>query len=679
MKTEHPADVCGVSVVMPVYNGERYLDAAVECILQQSFTNFEFLIIDDGSTDGTGDLLRKWEMRDKRIRLLSGSHHGISAALNRGLAAARSPIIARMDADDVSLPNRLERQVSFLKDHPAIAVVGSGVRFINTKGEPRSIANKYPRTPEDAVASLSCGNTPVAHPAVAMRRDAVLSVGGYRSLFDYAEDFDLWVRLMEHKHQIANLPEVLLDLRIHDQKTSGTRRWEQALAAHIARFSARSRRDGRPDPMENVSRLELKHLAGLHLSPPERSSVLIDLAEAALVSFEAQGLRKYLFHARDCLMTMDNLTSERDRRVVRQLISSLWKVGERTEVIGFAARIVRRSTLGRSSRSADQRKAVNRWLAYCADPTGPHTDRPERVPSPAAMRQLIAESDAHGVLPAVMQTLSTLTLADEYKDAMDDALARRRIGIAFSTMLRLHADAISNAAGDLPLTVVRGQTFARLIYPESSLRPFTDIDLLVAPEAVPAVSAIIESQGFVTVTKGRDPQRPEARWLHRDNDMLTIKVATNLVHHPKLSASLSLAYADVAEGPHSPAALLTIATLHGALQRFERLHQVADICQAARSLSTSKDEAALWRMLDRTGGRFAAVAGLELAYRIFREPRCREIARAIGPVRYASLAGALVGQSAVVSTMGYTRAHYSWRRQLFRMLLMNSRTLSALS
>ncbi|WP_423414977.1 glycosyltransferase [Hyphomicrobium sp. B1] len=664
--------VCGVSVVMPVYNGARYLDAAIDSILRQTFSDFELLIIDDGSTDGSYERLLEWQRRDERTRLIGRPHRGIVACLNEGLAAAQGAIILRMDADDVSFPQRLERQVAFLKDNPGIAVVGSAIRFIDIDGNPLSTA-AYPTTPDEAMVALDRGNAPVAHPAIAMRRDAALAVGGYRPLFDFAEDFDLWLRLVEH-HQISNLPDVLLEFRVHDKNVSTTRRWEQALAAHIARFSAKRRRAGFPDPVEGVSNLKLEHLEELHLSAAERSSVLADLAEAALVSYEAGKRHSYLLHAFDSLMAKDELKSSRDRRSARKLIAGLWMTSAPSDAARLTAQITRKLATGRDLRAMSNQDAVHRWLLHGSDPTGPLTGAPRDLLSAQGMQQLVIEGDAHGVLPILMDNIPGLKDNDDYELARNDALSRRRIGTTFSAMLRIHCDAILRAAKDLPLTVVKGQTFARVLYPKPSFRQFTDIDLLVAPDAVPAISEILAGHGFVMVEDGHDPVRLETKWLHRDNATLMVEVHTNLVHHPKLRSALSLAYEDIADGPESAAALMTIAALHGALHRFERLRQVVDICQAARHLSTHKDEAQFARMLDKSGARFAAVAGLELAYSIFREPRCREIAREIGPTRYTFLARALIGRSAVVSTMSSARLYHSWRRQLFRMMLMKSRT-----
>ena len=155
------------------------------------------------------------------------------------------------------------------------------------------------------------------------------------------------------------------------------------------------------------------------------------------------------------------------------------------------------------------------------------------------------------------------------------------------------------AAANLPVTIIKGHSFARLIYPAAKLRPFTDIDLLVSPDAVPAINAILNEQGFRLAAHDNDPQRQAAKWVHRDSPLLIVEVCTNLVHHPELRASLSLSYDDIGEGPETPAAQLTIALMRGALHGYERLQQVVDICQAARHLAARGDEAQFERMMHR--------------------------------------------------------------------------------
>ena len=313
--------------------------------------------------------------------------------------------------------------------------------------------------------------------------------------------------------------------------------------------------------------------------------------------------------------------------------------------------------------------SISSWLVHCADPLGPRTRQPRRPLSPADAAGLVIQADAHGVLPAVVRNFSPLARDPDFDAVRQDALARQRTGTALAMMLRYEADALMSEAKGLPVALVKGRSFARTIYPEPALRSFTDIDLLVESAVLPRVGQLLEAHQFRLADDGQDGDRLESKWLHRDNDALLVEVHTNLVHAPSLRGALSFTYADVADGPETPAVLLAIASMHGGLHHFERLRQVVDICQAARHLNSATDELKLQTLLDRTGARLAAITGLNLAGRLFGEPRCREIALALGPERYASVAKVLIGRSVVTSTMSDSRIYYSWRRQGFRELL----------
>jgi glycosyltransferase involved in cell wall biosynthesis len=214
MKTNEPA----ISVCMPVYNAKRYLAEAVESILGQTFSEFEFLIIDDGSTDGSLAMLKRYAAKDRRIRLWSGPNAGYVPRLNEMLRLARGHLIARMDADDVSLRDRFARQVDFLGAHPEVDVVGSGQLCIDPRGYTLTVW--IPPLGHEGIQECAlAGGGPISHPSVMMRREAVLAAGGYRVEMMPAEDFDLWLRMGE-RAQLANLPDLLVRYRMHDQSVS---------------------------------------------------------------------------------------------------------------------------------------------------------------------------------------------------------------------------------------------------------------------------------------------------------------------------------------------------------------------------------------------------------------------------------------------------------------------------
>ena len=218
--TVDPGDPPSVSVVMPVRNASNYLKYSIESILEQSFGDFELLIVDDGSADDSAEVLRRYADADSRIRLTVRANAGLVPTLNEMLRAARGEFIARMDADDVALPNRFKDQLDFLRTHPDIVCVGGAYMRIDEKGR-RLMRINLKQDHESIQKDALSGNCQLCHPSVMMRRNAVLTAGGYDKRWEYAEDLDLWLRLGEIG-RIANLPQVILNYRLHEK----SRTWE---------------------------------------------------------------------------------------------------------------------------------------------------------------------------------------------------------------------------------------------------------------------------------------------------------------------------------------------------------------------------------------------------------------------------------------------------------------------
>jgi glycosyltransferase involved in cell wall biosynthesis len=229
---------------MPVRNGARWLRQAVDSVLNQEFRDFELVIIDDGSDDDTVGLLDRCA-RDDRVRVLRQPPQGIAAALNRGIAAARAPCLARLDADDVARPDRLARQLGFLERHDRVDLVGSAAQVIDEVGT--VIGCVAPPTDSGKLARHLRRGNPIVHSSIMMRADAVRRVGGYRNAFGAAEDYDLWLRMAENAG-IANLPERLVALRRHDASVSRRNAVRQAFSVRLAQRSAAARRTGASDP-----------------------------------------------------------------------------------------------------------------------------------------------------------------------------------------------------------------------------------------------------------------------------------------------------------------------------------------------------------------------------------------------------------------------------------------------
>jgi glycosyltransferase involved in cell wall biosynthesis len=212
---------------MPVRNGSAYLSAAIESVLTQSFADFEFLILDDGSTDESPSVLQSYARRDPRIRLMSREKRGLTATLNELLYSARGELIARIDADDIAAPGRFARQLQFLLAHPQVLCVGGAFDLIDEAG--RFLTTLYPPTSDEQIQrQLLRGHCAINHPTVMARLRPVLEVGAYQC--DLVEDHDLWLRLGE-RGQLANLSEVLLRYRVHAASVSQQAGMQQRTAS----------------------------------------------------------------------------------------------------------------------------------------------------------------------------------------------------------------------------------------------------------------------------------------------------------------------------------------------------------------------------------------------------------------------------------------------------------------
>ena len=205
-----------VTVLMPVYNGLPYLGEAIDSILAQTFKDFEFLIIDDASTDSSRDLVRSY--RDSCIRLIENdSNLGQARSLNRGLRLARGEYIARLDQDDIALPRRLEKQMLYMAQHPQVVLLGTWCQSIDEMGN--QIGRFHPPTSYQAIIDAFATYNPFAHSSVLFRRAPVQEVGGYPADYLHSQDFALWLRL-SRQYQVVNLPEELVQIRIHPGQTS---------------------------------------------------------------------------------------------------------------------------------------------------------------------------------------------------------------------------------------------------------------------------------------------------------------------------------------------------------------------------------------------------------------------------------------------------------------------------
>ena len=243
--------MCKVSVLLPVRDGERFLGKAIDSILAQSLEDFELIIVNDGSADRSGEIIETYLASDRRVRSITLEPTGLIGALNIGLEAARADLVARMDADDIALPLRLEKQLAFLEQNPEVAVVGTQRQRVDTEGRFLR-SSTYPCDPEALAKLFLSGGNGLDHPTVMYRRQAVLDVGGYREPFRSAEDRDLWLRLIDH-HALANIDSVLLYHRWHEGNVSTRTRYTQLFNIDFADFCSEVRRRGGQDPASGMA------------------------------------------------------------------------------------------------------------------------------------------------------------------------------------------------------------------------------------------------------------------------------------------------------------------------------------------------------------------------------------------------------------------------------------------
>ncbi len=239
-----------VTVLMAVHNGSADLKRSVSSILDQTFKDFEFVIVDDGSDDDTWSHLESF--KDRRLRLLrQRRRQGLTSSLIHGLTLATGDYVARQDVDDYSCPQRLERQVRFLDDHRNVALLGTGVRIVDAERHVLS-THVYPVDHVGLVKVMMRLLSPFPHSSVTYRRAAVVACGGYRAIFRKAQDYDLYLRLSE-RQLLANLPEPLCEVRELDNSvTVNIADGEQLEYGVLALASALARRRSGRDPVETA-------------------------------------------------------------------------------------------------------------------------------------------------------------------------------------------------------------------------------------------------------------------------------------------------------------------------------------------------------------------------------------------------------------------------------------------
>ena len=236
-----------VSVLIPVFNGEPYLAAAIESVQAQTFEDYEFIIVDDGSTDGSADMIAGFAASDPRIRAYRKSNSGISETLNLGIAEARGDWIARLDADDIMLPHRLERQLAFVSGASDVVAAGSYYDIIDGAGERCATLRPLPRNRGELERFLDAREPlTFTHPTMIYRRAIAVALGGYRSDYEPCEDTELFARMLAMGGAILIQPEILTLYRVHAGAISQRQTAQMFLTRHFVFHNFYRERDGRP-------------------------------------------------------------------------------------------------------------------------------------------------------------------------------------------------------------------------------------------------------------------------------------------------------------------------------------------------------------------------------------------------------------------------------------------------
>lgn len=229
-----------ISVLLPVYNAESFLRDAIDSVLSQTFSDFELLMLDDGSTDNSAAILREYEAKDPRVRVFFRRNRGLAFTLNELIGMARGELLARMDDDDICLPSRFEKQIAFLDAHPDHVLVGGWIEQMNEAGQPIGTI-RSPTAHEGIDEANSKGHCSVWHPTAMMRKSSVLAIAGYDVNLENAEDIDLWLRLAE-VGKLANLETAVLKYRLHGASMSAKNRDKQLANTRLACVHAWARR-----------------------------------------------------------------------------------------------------------------------------------------------------------------------------------------------------------------------------------------------------------------------------------------------------------------------------------------------------------------------------------------------------------------------------------------------------
>ena len=268
-----------VSVIVTAYNSGGYIRRTLDSLLTQTLSNFEIVVVDDGSTDGTSEVLDGYARRDSRIRVVHQQNAGTSTASNRAITEARAEYLAILDHDDMAAPDRLEKQVAYLDSHSRVGVLGGAMIAIDHRDRKLNLY-RFPTEPAQVRSWLFRAPT-INHSSTMMRRQLVEKVGGYRKAFDIIPDVDLFLRISDHA-ELATLADVLVYYRVHPERVTARHHARQLVLNKVAIELARSRVRGKKDNMPNDIHIDASTLdrLGLDADQVERLRPLFQAGEA---------------------------------------------------------------------------------------------------------------------------------------------------------------------------------------------------------------------------------------------------------------------------------------------------------------------------------------------------------------------------------------------------------------
>jgi glycosyltransferase involved in cell wall biosynthesis len=310
-----------VSVIMAVYNSEKFLDESINSILSQTLKDFEFIIIDDYSADNSLNIIKKHAKQDKRIILIENKKNlGLTKSLNKGLKLAKGKYIARIDADDIALPERLEKQYKYLEEHQDISLIGGAALVIDKNG--KEIKKYKPITDEKKLKKILVKQNAIYHPTIMFRNEKNNS---YREKFYYSQDYDFYLTKISKGKRLINIPDLLIKYRINSEAVSFTQRTKQKLFAEKAKEFYYQRLKYGKDKYDKFNSNEIRNIN------VEKSTNKIVLESEIKASFKLNDFKKtrklcrkyfknYGAFNRYILYCMLSFTGKRFVNIIRKII-----------------------------------------------------------------------------------------------------------------------------------------------------------------------------------------------------------------------------------------------------------------------------------------------------------------------------------------------------------------------